>query len=120
MASGVPVVTTSIGIEGIEATDGTDVLIRDNPEEIAKAVVDILEDKNLYKKLAQNARKLIENLYDWRELAFGLDKIYQEVGNAIQRLARRDATHPGRHSVVLANQRNVAKFGFHRQITSLK
>lgn len=80
MASGVPVVTTKAGIEGIEATDGHDVLIRNTSESIAQAVVDLVSDRALYELIARSARKKIEQLYDWRRIAAGLDEVYREVG----------------------------------------
>ena len=81
MAAGVPVVTTTTGIEGIDAKDGREVLIRDNPEQMAQAVVKLLKDEKLYQKLIFAARKLVEEKYNWRKISQILDKIYQEVGH---------------------------------------
>lgn len=81
MAAGVPVVTTTTGIEGIEAKNGREVLIRDNPAEIAIAVVKIIIDKNLYKNLTTAARKLVEEKYDWLRISEVLDGIYEEVSS---------------------------------------
>lgn len=82
MASGVPVVTTRVGIEGIEAQDGEDVLIRTTPRELADAVVAVIHDRALHARLVRNARARIEESYDWRKIAEKLDGIYREVGNA--------------------------------------
>lgn len=79
MAASLPVVTTSIGIEGIDATDGKSVLLGDTPEQIANLVVKILKDKKLYENIAINARKLIEEKYTYKVVAEKLDKVYQEV-----------------------------------------
>ena len=81
MAAGVPVVTTSVGIEGIEAKDGVHVLIRENPRELAKAVIKILKNKVFYQKITKVARLLIEKKYSYQAVAQILDKIYQEVGS---------------------------------------
>lgn len=80
-ASGLPVVTTSIGIGGTEAEDGSEVIIRDDPEEIAKATVDLINNPTLYKKIAANAKKMVREKYDWDPIAKKLNDIYEEVGN---------------------------------------
>ena len=80
MAAGCPVVTTTTGIEGLDAQDNKEVLIRDNPEEIAKATIKLLNDGRLYRQLTIAARKFVEEKYNWTKISQVLDKIYQEVG----------------------------------------
>lgn len=79
-ASGLPVVTTSIGIRGTQAHDGKEVIIRDEPAEIAESVVDILSNKKLYQQIANNARKMVKENYDWDPIARKLSRIYEELG----------------------------------------
>ena len=79
-ASGLPVVTTSIGIKGTEATDGVEVIIRDNPLDIASSAVNLLTDKTLYKRISENARKLVKQKYDWDPIAEKLSNIYEDLG----------------------------------------
>ncbi|MCL5439114.1 MAG: glycosyltransferase family 4 protein [Patescibacteria group bacterium] len=79
MASGVPVVTTTLGIEGIDAKNNEEVLISNNSNEIADLVLKILKNKNLYKKITTNARKLIEEKYAWDKIAKKLDEVYRSV-----------------------------------------
>lgn len=81
-ASGLPVVTTSIGIGGTDAKNGVEVLVRDTPEQIAKAAVHLIKDKILYKKLSQNAKEKVARKYDWTPIAEKLSLLYQELGNA--------------------------------------
>ena len=78
MAAGVPIVTTPVGIEGIEAKDDVQVLIRKNPQDLAKAVVEILKDRKLYQRITKAARLLIEKKYSYQAVGQILDKIYQE------------------------------------------
>lgn len=80
-ASGLPVVTTSIGIRGTEAKDGKEVIIRDVPEAIAKAAVNLLSDKKLYEKIASNAKKMVADKYDWDPIAKELSNIYEQLGH---------------------------------------
>lgn len=79
-ASGLPVVTTSIGIGGTHARDGVEVIIRDNPETIAAAAVNIINNPSLAKKIADNAKELVRNKYDWNRVAKSLSNIYEQLG----------------------------------------
>lgn len=79
-ASGLPVVTTSIGIGGTEAEDGVEVIIRDNPREIAEAAVKLLNNKKLCNQISQNAKKLVKEKYDWEKISINLSQIYEQLG----------------------------------------
>jgi glycosyltransferase involved in cell wall biosynthesis len=79
MAAGVPVVTTSVGIEGIEAKDNQEVLIRNGGKELAKATVELIKDQNNYQRIIKAARNLVEEKYSYKTIAHILDKFYQEV-----------------------------------------
>jgi GT2 family glycosyltransferase/glycosyltransferase involved in cell wall biosynthesis len=59
-AYGLPVVTTSIGIEGMGLADGDDVLVGDDAESFAAAVVDAYQDPDLWGRLAVNGRRAVE------------------------------------------------------------
>jgi len=71
-----PVVTTSIGCEGIAVEHGRHVLIADTPAEFARAVVQVLKDRSLASDLGRCGRHLIETLYDYRVACRPLDDIY--------------------------------------------
>lgn len=79
MAAGVPVVTTKVGIEGIDAEDGKEVLVAGTWEEMAEKVVKLLTEKKLYQQLMIRARKLVEQKYSYQNIAKTLDGIYREV-----------------------------------------
>jgi len=66
MALGLPVVTTTLGCEGLTVTDGRDLLIRDDPDQFADAVLRLLADSNLRNLLKTSGRRLVEERYDWR------------------------------------------------------
>jgi len=76
MAMGIPVVSTSIGAQGIDAENGKDIIIADKPQDFAESVLRLLEDKMLREKIGINSRKLIESKYNWdiicRQLENGL------------------------------------------------
>jgi polysaccharide biosynthesis protein PslH len=77
LSMGSPVISTSIGCQGIEVTNGTDIIVIDKPEEFAKEVVGILKNKDLRQKLIKNGRRLIEEKYNWGVIIGNLDKIYK-------------------------------------------
>jgi glycosyltransferase involved in cell wall biosynthesis len=76
MAHGVPVVTTSVGCEGIEVVSGRHLLIADAPEEFADAVLRLMDDRALAGALAREARALVERTYDYRVALRPLDRLY--------------------------------------------
>ena len=73
-----PVVTTTVGLEGIHAVVGQDVLVEDTPEGFAAAVVAVLNDPELQNRLAENGRRLAENRYDWQVVLAEMNSIYQQ------------------------------------------
>jgi glycosyltransferase involved in cell wall biosynthesis len=80
LARGMPVVTTTTGVEGIEAIDGEHLLVADQPDEFAQAVVRLLENKELAERLGRNGRSLIEDKYDWQVVLPKLETVYQSLG----------------------------------------
>lgn len=81
MASGLPVVTTSRGIEGLDAEDGKDIVVRDDPESLASATIEVLTKKNLSEKLGRCGKQLVNSYYGWASISEKLDALYEEVGN---------------------------------------
>jgi glycosyltransferase involved in cell wall biosynthesis len=57
MGFGVPVVATSLAVEGMELTDHEDILIADEPEEFARALVELYESEELWIRLSENGIK---------------------------------------------------------------
>jgi sugar transferase (PEP-CTERM/EpsH1 system associated) len=75
-ARGLPVVSTSVGIEGIDAVPEVHFLLADEAESFASAVVRLIHDKDEAARIARAARDLVVNRYDWRTALSGLDEIY--------------------------------------------
>jgi glycosyltransferase involved in cell wall biosynthesis len=68
MASGVPVVSTRLGLAGINAEPGKHALVGSTAGELADATVQILEDRSLARSVAQAARALVEQQYAWKRI----------------------------------------------------
>jgi glycosyltransferase involved in cell wall biosynthesis len=77
MSRGMPVVTTTVGAEGIAARPGADLLLADTPEEFAGAVARVLLEPQTAALLSVNGRRLAETRYDLRFVLRGLDAAYE-------------------------------------------
>ena len=86
-AYGEAIVTTTVGLEGIEAEPGKEVLVADSPQEFAEAVISLLEEFDLRKEIAKSGRNLVERRYDWQVVLQGVDDIYQGIGLSEQKEA---------------------------------
>lgn len=65
MGTRIPIVSTSVGAEGIAGQDGRHFLIRDDPRAFAEAVLDLLDNAPLRESLADNALQLVVSTYEW-------------------------------------------------------
>jgi polysaccharide biosynthesis protein PslH len=81
-AMGKAVVSTSVGCEGLDAVDGQNILIRDDPAAFAAAVLMVLRDSGLRASLERNARATAEQKYSWIVIGEKLRRVYGEVFGA--------------------------------------
>ena len=70
--AGRPVVSTTLGAEGIEAEPGRHLLIADTAEGLADAVAGLLRDPARCQALAHEARRLAEERYGWASIGAGM------------------------------------------------
>jgi glycosyltransferase involved in cell wall biosynthesis len=80
LAQGLPIVSTTLGCEGIAVTHGQNILIADTPHEFAQAVLYLLDNPQFAAELGCNGRRLAEHLYDYRQVCRPLETIYRRVG----------------------------------------
>jgi glycosyltransferase involved in cell wall biosynthesis len=64
-AAGIPVVSTTLGAEGLEATHGEHLLIADDPVSFADAVKVLLKDEAMAHRIGHSGRQLYESAYTW-------------------------------------------------------
>ena len=76
MAWGVPVVATSLAVEGMELTFGEDVLVADEPEEFARALVTLYESPELWNRLSQNGIEKTRSLYSTEVARERLERLF--------------------------------------------
>jgi glycosyltransferase involved in cell wall biosynthesis len=76
-AYAMPVVTTTVGLEGIHGTPDHDVIVADTPADFANRTAELLEDASLQEKLAANGRELAVTKYDWQAVLSAMRPIYE-------------------------------------------
>jgi glycosyltransferase involved in cell wall biosynthesis len=74
-----PLVATSLGAEGVAAVSGRDLLIADEPEAFARAVLGLLADPDRAAALGVQGRDLVERRYTWDACADRYASLYAEL-----------------------------------------
>jgi sugar transferase (PEP-CTERM/EpsH1 system associated) len=82
MAMERPVVSTTVGAEGIDVAGGRELLLADEPERFAAEVRRLLDDPALGSRLGRSARALVAARYSWRASARGLERFLFELCRA--------------------------------------
>lgn len=73
---GLPVVSTTVGAEGIEIRPGENILIADTPGDFAQATVRLLHEPDAGQRMAEAGRRWVESYYDWRQVYPRWDEVY--------------------------------------------
>ena len=63
MAFGVPVVATSLAVEGMALQNGNDILVADEPEDFARAMIELYESEDLWNRISENGIKKTRAIY---------------------------------------------------------
>lgn len=71
-----PVVSTSIGAEGIETKNGFNIFIEDDLNLFSNRIIKLLENDELAKNIGKNARLLATSIYDWKKITKDLEQCY--------------------------------------------
>ena len=82
MALGKAVISTTIGAEGINYTDGKDILLANNKEEFIEAISKLYTDKLLTRELGKNALELVREQHDIAKVVDKLERFYNSLMNA--------------------------------------
>jgi len=73
-------VSTRKGAEGQNFVHGEEILLTDSVDEtFISYVLKLIADENLRKRMGQNARKKIEELYSWEKIAEKFERIYDKI-----------------------------------------
>ncbi len=79
MALGRPVVSTTIGAEGLDVTNDEHLLIADTAEEFAEKTVRLLRERELYQRITAAGREFVEARHGWDGIADRLMTVYEEM-----------------------------------------
>ncbi|MBN1671419.1 MAG: glycosyltransferase [Kiritimatiellae bacterium] len=82
MASGVPVVSTTLGAEGIPAHNGQNILLADTPHGLAESVDVLLGDPELRRLVSEKARELVCPRFTWSHSVDLLEEVLHKVVHA--------------------------------------
>ena len=82
MALGRPVISTTIGCEGLNVTQGENILIANTPADFAVQTVRLLNDIELRQRLVIGGRRLVETTYDWEIIGQQLLQTYNQLVGA--------------------------------------
>jgi sugar transferase (PEP-CTERM/EpsH1 system associated) len=102
MAMGKPIVSTTVGAEGLPVSDGLHLLLADTPEEFAHAVVRLLQNQTERARLGDAARHLVQEQFDWASVSSYLEAALKAAASRAARAAGSTAPavpelelHPG-------------------------
>ena len=79
MSSGLPVISTAIGMEGLDAEAGVDYVQAESNEEWSKAIECVLHDAPRRARIASSARALGERRYDWSAIRPSVRAAYEQL-----------------------------------------
>jgi glycosyltransferase involved in cell wall biosynthesis len=79
MAAGVPVVSTTLGAEGLDVSDGENILLADFGARLAVAINNLVRDANLRARIIDGGHALVRSRYEWSILGAKLLEQYQNL-----------------------------------------
>lgn len=81
MAAGLPVVSTPVGVAGLDIVSGTHALVSSDVKELASMAIKILKNKDLSNNLSNSGKEFVKNNFDWKAIVDKLDVVYKESKN---------------------------------------
>jgi sugar transferase (PEP-CTERM/EpsH1 system associated) len=79
MAMERPVISTSLGAEGLEVQPGVNILIADDPAQFVRQIRWLISEPQAADRLGKAGRRLVEDKYDWRMCLYGLERLYDKL-----------------------------------------
>ena len=78
MASGLAIVSTTVGAEGFSVRSGEELMLADKPAEFAAMILALLDDRERRSQLGDRARRFAQQ-YDWRRVVPRFIEIYEDL-----------------------------------------
>lgn len=79
LASGLPVVSTPVGVAGLNLRPGVHSLVSSNMESLANYVIKLLKNRKLAKDIGKNGKKFVKENFDWKSIVEKLNKVYKNI-----------------------------------------
>lgn len=79
MAAGLPIITTSIGIEGIKVQPGRDLVVADQAADMVESIHTLLASQADRERFGRAARHMAEVWYDWSSCLWPLEQLYHDL-----------------------------------------
>ncbi len=79
MALKTPVVATSKGAQGLDATSGVECLIKDSAEDFAEAILELLSNAEMRERIVENGFDLVKKTYDWQVILPIIEELVEEL-----------------------------------------
>lgn len=79
MASGIPVISTKIGLEGLDIENNKHAIIANNSQEFINSINKILTNRELYERIRKNAYELVKKKYSWQKISQKLETVYKNI-----------------------------------------
>ena len=84
LSCGLPVVSTSVGVEGLKVENGVNVLVEDDLDKFHTRVIELLRDENLRISLGRSGRDLTLKEYDWGVIGKRLSATYRRLNRTVK------------------------------------
>jgi glycosyltransferase involved in cell wall biosynthesis len=81
MSYGKPIISTSVGAEGIGAVEGEHLMIADSPEDFVRTIIEVLNDPVKLNQLSSNALNFAKKNFNNQLIVADLLKYYQKLLN---------------------------------------
>ena len=82
MAAGLPVVSTTVGVAGLNIKNGKEAIIADTPKDMAKEVVKLLKNKEKAEVIGKNGQSHVRKYFDWSSIVKLHDPVYKSLAAA--------------------------------------
>lgn len=81
MAMGLPVVSSSIGFEGIGAVHGEEIILANDKKEFVDSIVNLLSDQSYRRQIGENGKNLVTQNFGWDKVSDRLESYFYQVCN---------------------------------------
>lgn len=78
MAARIPMVSTTVGAEGLPVSPGDDILLADSPQDFADRCLELLETPGLGPRIVENAWEMISSRFSWEHVACCFERILEQ------------------------------------------